>query len=235
VNTKLNTIVAVTALAVAVLGATPVGHAAAKLVLPAGSVGAKQLKADSVTGAKVKDGSLSSVDFKAGALPAGPQGPKGDPGPQGTPGATGDTGAQGIQGIQGVKGDPGPSHAWSKVASGATITATSNFGTKVIQLVLPQGDYVFSAKLEVEAPGLNVPLETVECMLATDGGGGGYDYAEGTVASSAYGPTLVATLAMQQGWTFPAAGGTASVYCDAPSQAEASMIRLTAVKVGGLN
>lgn len=90
---KLNTIIAVTALAVAVLGATPVGHAAARIVLPASSVGARQLKTNAVTGAKVKDGSLTALDFKANALPAGP---KGDPG------------SQGLQGVQGAPGQPGP-------------------------------------------------------------------------------------------------------------------------------
>lgn len=40
--------------------------------LPAKSVGTKQLQRSSVTGVKVKDGSLTARDFKAGALPAGP-------------------------------------------------------------------------------------------------------------------------------------------------------------------
>jgi len=106
-KTKLNTIIAVTALVVAVFGATPIGHAAGRLVLPKASVGAGQLKANAVTGAKVKDGSLSTADFKAGAIPGGPQGPKGDEGVPGPQGATGPQGAQGIPGAPGVKGDPG--------------------------------------------------------------------------------------------------------------------------------
>jgi hypothetical protein len=134
-KTKLNTIIAITALVVAVFGTTPLGHAAGKLVLPKASVGAGQLKPNAVTGVKVKDGTLTAAKFKAGQLPAGPQGPKGDPGspgakgdpgaqglkgdpgipgalgPKGDSGAQGlkgDQGLQGLQGIQGVKGDPGP-------------------------------------------------------------------------------------------------------------------------------
>ena len=115
-KTKLNTIIAVTALAVAVLGSTPLGHAAARLVLPKDSVGSGQLKANAVTGVKVKNGTLTAAKFKKGQLPVGPQGPKGDPGaqgPKGDPGAQGpkgDPGAQGLQGdpgTQGPKGDPG--------------------------------------------------------------------------------------------------------------------------------
>ena len=112
-RTKLNTIIAVTALAVAALGATPLGHAAGRFVLPKASVGAGQLKANAVTGAKVKDGSLRPADFKAGAVPDGPQGPKGEkgdtgaPGPQGAIGPQGEPGVPGTQGERGDKGDPG--------------------------------------------------------------------------------------------------------------------------------
>ncbi|MFL5935941.1 MAG: hypothetical protein ACJ76U_03785 [Gaiellaceae bacterium] len=107
------------------LGSTPLGHAAGRLVLPKASVGAGQLKPNAVTGAKVKDGSLDAADFKAGAVPAGPQGTKGEkgdagapgaqgaigpqgaPGVPGTPGAQGESGAQGEKGDKGDKGDPG--------------------------------------------------------------------------------------------------------------------------------
>jgi collagen triple helix repeat protein len=129
-KTKLNTIIAVTALAVAVLGATPLGHAATRFVLPKSSVGATQLKKNAVTGAKVKNGTLTAAKFKKGQLPAGPQGPKGDPGAQGPKGDKGDPGAQGpkgdtgaqgiqgIQGIQGVKGDSGATNVAQHDANG---------------------------------------------------------------------------------------------------------------------
>lgn len=68
--------VSVAALVVA-LGGT--GYAASQL--PKDSVGKKQLQDDSVTTAKVVDGSLGKKDFKKGELPAGPQGPKGPAGP----------------------------------------------------------------------------------------------------------------------------------------------------------
>ena len=107
---KLNTIVAVTALVVAVFGSTPLGQAAARVVLPKNSVGVGQLKKNAVTGLKVKDGTLAAADFKAGQLPAGPQGPKGDKGDAGPQGLTGEQGIAGrpaAKGDKGDKGDPG--------------------------------------------------------------------------------------------------------------------------------
>lgn len=83
-TSKITTALAVTALAVAVLGSTPLGHAAGS-ILPLGSVGTPQLKKNAVIGTKVLNGSLTAADFKAGSLPAGPAGPKGD---QGDPGLT---------------------------------------------------------------------------------------------------------------------------------------------------
>jgi hypothetical protein len=270
-RTKLSTTIAVTAVVVAVLGATPFGHAAGRFVLPKASVGEGQIKNDAVNSVKVKNGSLTAADFRAGTLAAGPQGPKGDagapgakgdagaPGPQGAKGDQGDPGPQGLPGAQGPKGDPGatgatgaagapgaagpkgdtgppgPSHAWSGLNSGTTISATSNYGTRVIQLNLPQGEYAVNAKLIVTAPGLNVAPEVVHCVLVLDGGGAGFDYADGTVSSNAVGDVTTSTLALQNTWGFPAAGGVASVNCHAPWTAKASIVRITAIKVGGLN
>jgi hypothetical protein len=114
-KSRTATILAATALVVAVFGSTPLGHAAGNLILARNSVGAAQLKRNAVTGpkirknavtsVKVRNGTLLAADFKPGQLPRGPQGPKGDPGPQG---AQGVQGAQGAQGAQGIQGPPGP-------------------------------------------------------------------------------------------------------------------------------
>jgi hypothetical protein len=103
------TILAATALVVAVFGSTPLGHAAGNLILARNSVGAAQLKRNAVTSpkirknavtsVKVKNGTLLAADFKPGQLPRGPQGPQGAPGVQGV---------QGAQGAQGFQGPPGP-------------------------------------------------------------------------------------------------------------------------------
>jgi hypothetical protein len=67
--------------------------------LPANSVGTRQLKANSVNSAKVRNGSLTARDFAAANLPVGPSGPagpKGDAGPKGEAGPKGDTGPAGL-------------------------------------------------------------------------------------------------------------------------------------------
>jgi hypothetical protein len=119
-GSKTPTIIAITALAVAVLFATPLGQAASNFVLAKNSVGAAQLKKDAVNSLKVKNGTLVAADFKAGQLRAGPQGPKGDPGAQGS---KGDSGAQGAQGIQGV---PGTARAYGLVSFSGTLTRSKN-------------------------------------------------------------------------------------------------------------
>jgi len=93
-KSKITPVVAVTALAIAVFGSTPLGHAATRIVLGKNTVGTAQLKKNAVTGAKVKNGTLTAAKFKAGQLPSGP---KGDPG------------------AQGAKGDPGSARAYATV------------------------------------------------------------------------------------------------------------------------
>jgi len=85
------------------------GVSYAATALPKNSVGATQLRKGAVTGAKVKDRSLTAVDFRAGALPAGARGPNGDAGPQGPQGPAGDPGSQGPKGETGATGGPGAS------------------------------------------------------------------------------------------------------------------------------
>jgi hypothetical protein len=111
------------------------GTSYAALTLPAGSVGSKQLRNNSVSSPKVKPGSLLVSDFRSSqrallqgprgpqasggpqgpagpAGPAGPGGPPGVPGPAGAPGAPGATGAPGPAGARGPTGPhggpPGP-------------------------------------------------------------------------------------------------------------------------------
>jgi hypothetical protein len=70
------------------------GTAYAAGVLPANSVGTRELKNDAVNAAKVKAHSLVARNFKRGQIPAGPAGPQGA------------QGLAGPAGPQGAKGDP---------------------------------------------------------------------------------------------------------------------------------
>jgi Collagen triple helix repeat (20 copies) len=86
------------------------GGAYAAGVIPRNSVGSAQLKANAVTGAKVKNGSLGAKDLSASTRSAleGDKGDKGDPGPNGSAGAQGPQGLDGAKGAQGVQGVTGP-------------------------------------------------------------------------------------------------------------------------------
>jgi hypothetical protein len=90
---RLPLVLSATALAVALLGVTPLGEAAgdavAEVVLPRASVGTAELRDGSVTAAKVKDGSLLARDFKPGQAPRGPVGQRGKQGPTGPQGPPG--------------------------------------------------------------------------------------------------------------------------------------------------
>lgn len=107
---RLPMIISITALVVAVFGATPLGEAAYNAVLPKNSVGFAQLKNgavtaaklrnNAVTGAKVQNASLQAADFAPGQLPAGQAGPKGDKGDKGDKGTKGDIGAPGLSGYE---------------------------------------------------------------------------------------------------------------------------------------
>jgi hypothetical protein len=107
-------VVSVVALSVA-LGGT--GYAA--IVLPANSVGTKQLKKNAVTTAKVKNRSLLAADFKAGQLPAGATGATGATGPKGDKGEKGDPGADGATNVV-VRESPS-----APVAPAAIVSATA--------------------------------------------------------------------------------------------------------------
>jgi hypothetical protein len=135
-------------------------YAAARVTVPKHSVGAAQIKQGAVRSRQVKDGSLLAKDFKAGQLPAGKKGPRGTQGPQGP---------------QGPRGPSGPSEAFHVTAStGPADIAGSPAYTRVLQLVLPPGSYVLSAR--VVATNTSTTTGTyVRCALFSDRDGVGAD------------------------------------------------------------
>jgi hypothetical protein len=147
-SSKTTSIIAIAAIVTAVFAATPVGQAAGRMILARNSIGTAQIKNSAVSGTKVatnavssrkvKDGSLLSVDFKAGQLPRGPQGPagpKGDPGAPsaiGQPGPKGDKGDTGPAGISSGRQDVLGAPVTVPAGGYAVATATCPAGKKVI-------------------------------------------------------------------------------------------------------
>jgi hypothetical protein len=90
-------------------------YAAATKLLPANSVGTKQ----------VVNGSLLKKDFKSGQLPRGARGPAGPAGAQGLPGPAGSAGAAGAPGQTGPPGPANLTYIEETVAVAAGITVTA--------------------------------------------------------------------------------------------------------------
>jgi hypothetical protein len=175
-------VVSVIALSVA-LG----GTSYAAIVLPANSVGTRQIKKNAVTTAKVKNGSLRLADFGAGQIPAGAAGPPGAAGATGATGAigargaTGATGATGPKGDKGEKGDPG--------------TNGSNGADGTANVVVRE-----SASTPVAASA--IVSVTVPCLAGERATGGGYDASgNGEFGTIALDSQPTASAAVPNGWT----------------------------------
>jgi hypothetical protein len=117
---RIPTIIALTALVVAMFGSTPLGNAAGSLILAKNSVGTPQLKNNAVTTAKVKNGTLTAADFRGGTLPAGPKGDTGAAGAAGSQGPKGDKGDTGATGQPGLSGYQVIVGSGQNLAPGAT-------------------------------------------------------------------------------------------------------------------
>ena len=115
------------------------GVSYAAVALPKNSVGAKQIKANAVTGAKVKNGTLVRGDFKKGQVAAGARGAKGPQGLRGLQGVTGLRGPSGVSGAHVVEGTP------------TTIAAIGGFGSATV--TCPAGERVLSGNYS-QADGL---------------------------------------------------------------------------------
>jgi hypothetical protein len=118
---RLPIVLSVTALVVALLGATPYGEAAgravAKFAKNAGKVGgfapSKTAKRNTVV-VRGADGKIDAASLPVSRVALGPSGAPGAPGPagpQGPPGPAGPEGAPGPQGGQGPQGEQGPAGA----------------------------------------------------------------------------------------------------------------------------
>jgi hypothetical protein len=140
--------------------------------LPRNSVGTAQLKANAVTSAKVKNGSLRLADFARGQLPPSLAGPKGDPG------AAGPAGAPGAQGAPGPAGPPGLDG--SALAAGEAVPfngtvgfiGNANFGFTAVSFNTPAGTGHYCVGL---APGLDqfANILTINVSGIDPGGLGG--------------------------------------------------------------
>jgi hypothetical protein len=108
------------------LGGT--SYAATTALLPANSVGTRQ----------VINHSLLKKDFKFGQLPRGARGPRGFAGETGPRGATGPAGAAGARGPAGVEGPPGPVVL---IYRNSGVHSLPSVQTTTQQVACPQGTF----------------------------------------------------------------------------------------------
>ena len=113
------------------------GVSYAAVALPKNSVGAKQIKTNAVTGAKVKNGTLVRGDFKKGQVADGARGAQG---PQGLRGLQGVTGSRGPSGVSGAHVVEGPSTMIAAVGGFASATVTCPAGERVLSGNYTQAD-----------------------------------------------------------------------------------------------
>lgn len=154
-------VVATLALFVA-LGGT--SYAAVKL--PKNSVGSTQLRANAVTGAKVKNRSLTVDDLSASAQAKlrGPVGPVGPAGAAGKDGAAGATGATGPAGASGKDGASGLSRALVKTTPTTSPTTTVfHVGSYHFSASPPAGTYVVTA--DARFLNLNNSATVLSCSI----------------------------------------------------------------------
>lgn len=156
-------VVALLALVVA-LGGT--GYAAT--VLPANSVGTRQLQNGAVVAAKVKPHSLLASSFKQGQLPAGPQGPAGPAGAQGLAGPAGPKGDAATKLFATVRQKAGGGGVELGPSSGVQTLVRQGGGSGLYQLTFNQD---VSKCAVVASPGGN-SLVSGEATAKTSGGAG---------------------------------------------------------------
>jgi hypothetical protein len=119
------------------------GVAYAASQLAKNSVGTKQLKNNSVTGAKIKDGSLQTVDFGAGQIPVGATG---------LPGATGERGAVGPAGpTQGFAAQVLPGSAPPNAPEVSLFSAPETLDSAGQLFVLGRGEFNITCSSGTEA------------------------------------------------------------------------------------
>jgi Collagen triple helix repeat (20 copies) len=184
---RLPLVLSASALLVAVFGATPVGHAAGRMIhaVPPFAKRATFAKfAGSADNAKRLGGHKASTSPKAGDIPVvgangklpvsigavGPQGPsgptgsRGPAGPQGPKGATGSPGTPGPpgpQGPQGLQGPIGPSQAYVNYG-GPAQTFSPGLTKTMATVTVPPGSYTLLANVKYSQG-------TIGCSFAAAG------------------------------------------------------------------
>jgi hypothetical protein len=152
------------------------GAAFAATQLPKNSVGAKQLKKEAVTLAKIAKSAQTSLKGATG--PAGAAGPKGA---TGAPGGKGDKGEKGEKGLQGLTGEAGSAVAYAHVGAdgGVDLENSKNITTANIEHneagVYCFKELGFAAHVAVASADGRGPIDGILANVVAGGGFGTCD------------------------------------------------------------
>jgi hypothetical protein len=180
----------------------------AAVSLPAGSVGTGQLKANAVTGPKVKNHSLTGADILLSSLGKVPSAARATTSDSATHATSADTAT--------VAGTAYSTHVES-------VISLPSAPTTVASLTLPAGSYVLGAKAQVDTLSSS---DIVECDLVS-GTNTDRSFVQGgaTHESQILTNSLVSVLA---------ATGTVQLSCSAITGGNLSQVRLTAIQVASV-
>lgn len=154
---RASTVIASLALFVALGGSATAATLITGAKVKNGTLTGKDLKRSSLTGTQVKNGSLTASDLSRKSL-GSLKGAKGDTGPAGPAGARGATGAQGVQGPRGVVKPLATSTASKNIAGGGA-------DTEVLELAAPAGKYLVTAKATLTS----TDADLLDCRLQNNG------------------------------------------------------------------
>jgi len=115
----------------------------------------------------------------------------------------------------------------------AMVSDTSWPGSWAASNFVPEGSYVIFADLGLKGFGVSYPTGTTSCRLNVHDNDTNKDYWSNGRGS--YPADGVAPLSFQVAWKFGAGGGTISVRCISPVQAQVESVHLSALKVGQIH
>jgi hypothetical protein len=148
------TILAATALFVALSGTAVAGVFITGAQIKDNTVSGLDLKNESVKSVDVQNGTLRAIDFAPNQLPAGAQGAAGPEGPAGPAGAQGPVGPLGPAGPAGPHGAPG----LAGVVIATMLSAIDSNTSKVVDVSCPVGKRVVGGGAHLQGGGVSVAL-----------------------------------------------------------------------------
>lgn len=186
-------------------------------------------------GATGSQGTQGPQGLPGTAGPRGLTGPPGQRGPQGPTGAPGPRGPQGLTGATGPQGPAGPSNTFATAAEGFTAFLSPSSLSTVMSKTVPAGNYVISAKTDLENASAGVRVAMCELAVPSGPIAATRSYA----ALGAYGDAGYAETVALDGTVTVASTTPVSIQCEGAGSngdvAAGNDSELTLIQVGAIN